>query len=728
MNWVSLSLYRILSHHVGDGVLCINFTVRTQERKNKSLCSIIYKEQIDVNKAGIWCLARWDDSGFFIDDHCFLWHIKCHTKIDLPNFSYFKYWKTTLHKCVITPSIHEYFDNYPEDDYFCNVSLFYPEDSYCLICAPPFYKKWVKVKLYDDSRMLDAVSFCKDEKVCTLFRNGKLGIMHMVPELSTCLSPVTFRAPTDANSEYQMMQLVSWKDQLFLVQQKFGSPSVLEVWKADFETQQFNRVFNLDGFIIFLSRGFSAATSSSLPQEKNHVYFTQNNDHCTLYAFHIGDQSVSPTKQFCIFNRQNSIPLIVRSVCAKNIDSGTGNSKVKKQSSSSKCGIDTTVNCLNSKPADNNICVHLTLDLQREISRYLLSQDAYMNFRLVCKLWRSIAPPLRWKVVDHAAPPSSSSDQESMWLLSLNQNDGFCTFYNPFRKLNCYMINHDLVGCEIRYAKDGWLLVSKGKSLFFLEPSPSSKKIIHLPQRTEDYFCETLSFSASPTDSSAWVIFGITCLDLNQVRISYLRAGDDKWTSMTMDNEVSFLLSCCSPVYFGEQFCVISFDGNVGTFGFLKDGSPYWVIHEFFLLDSPRFSSYSRLFLVQRDQNMLYSVIVTQHNVHVYELDFGGDERVKLVKEVKNWLLFISETSSVAVCGMNVNVDDAVFLPQFNACNDYIYYSLEDAVFKVLKDNGTHKGPQKELLNRVWIRCELAPFYHEPHGKAEQNISMVADD
>ncbi|KAM3291408.1 hypothetical protein P3S67_019697 [Capsicum chacoense] len=688
--------------------------VRAQERKNKSLCSIIYKEQIDVNKAGIWCMARWNDWGFFIDDHCFLWHVKCHTKIHLPNFRYFNDWKSYMYKCVITPSTHEYFDNYPEDDYFCTISLFFNGESCCLICAPPHYKKWVKVKLYDDILLLDAVSFCKDEKICTLFRNGKLGIIQMVPELSTCLSPVTFSAPTDANTEYQMIQLVSRQDQLFLVQQKFGSPSVLEVWKADFETQQFSRVFNLDGFIIFLSQGFSVAISSSLPEEKNHVYFTQNNDHCTLYAFHIGDQSVSPTKQFRIFNRQNSIPLIARSVCAKNIDSSTGKGKMKKLSSSSECGVNTTVNCRNSNPAANNICVHLTLDLQKEISRYLLSQDAYMNFRLVCKLWRSIAPPLRWKVVDHAAPPSSSSpDQESMWLLSLNQNDGLCTFYNPFRNLNCYMSNHDL-----------------GKSLFFLEPSPSSKKIIHLPQRTEEYFCDTLSFSASPTDSSAWVIFGITCLDLKQVRISYLRAGDDKWTSMTMDNEVSFLISCCSPVYFGEQFCVISFDGNVGTFGFLKDGSPYWVIHEFFLLYSPRFSSSSCLFLVQRDQNMLYSVIVTQQqNVRVYELDFGGDERVKLVKEVKNWHFFISETSSVAVCGMNVNVDDsAVFFPSFNVCNDYIYYSLEDAVFKVLKDNGTHKGQQKELLNRVWIRCELAPFYHQPHCKAEQNISMVADD
>ncbi|XP_060217248.1 F-box/kelch-repeat protein At3g18720-like [Lycium barbarum] len=236
-----------------------------------------------------------------------------------------------------------------------------------------------------------------------------------------------------------------------------------------------------------------------------------------------------------------------------------------------------------------------------------------------------------------------------MRLLSLNQKDGLCTFYNPFRNLNCYMSNDDLLGCEIRYAKDGWLLVSRGKSLFLLEPSPSSKQIIHLPRRTEDYFCDTLSFSATPANSSAWVIFGIACLNEYQVRISYLKAGDDNWTSMIMDNEVPFALSCSSPVYFGEEFCVIGdCTGDVGAFGFLEDGNPYWVIHQICPLYSPRISGAHRHFLVLRDQIVLYSVIVTrEHNVRVYELKFGEYESVKLVKEVKNWLLFISEASSL---------------------------------------------------------------------------------
>lgn len=282
-----------------------------------------------------------------------------------------------------------------------------------------------------------------------------------------------------------------------------------------------------------------------------------------------------------------------------------------------------------------------------------------------------------------------------MWLLSLNQKDG----------LTCYMSNDDLLGREIRYSKDGWLLVSRRpRSLFLLDPS--SKKIIHLPDRTNDYNCDTMSFSASPTNSLTWAIFGITCLGMHQVRYSYLRAGDDNWTSMTMDNEVPFIVFS-RPVYFREKFCVAGLRGDVGAFGFLEDGNPYWVIHQIGLLYSPRISSALSQYLVQRDQDVLYSVIMTRdHNVRVYELDFG-DNGVKLVKEVKNWLLFISETSSVAVRDMDVNLDDALFFPSFSKSNDYVYYSLEAAAFKVLKDNSTDIRQQKELLNRVWIRCEL---------------------
>lgn len=359
----------------------------------------------------------------------------------------------------------------------------------------------------------------------------------------------------------------------------------------------------------------------------------------------------------------------------------------------------------NPAAADSNICIRVSQDLQKKISRYLISQEAdYMSFRLVCKLWRSIAPPLRWKVVvDGDDDATRCYDQDSMWLLSLNQNDGLCTFYNPFRNFNCYMSNNDLIGCEIRYAKDGWLLVSKGKSLFFVEPG---KQIIHLPQKADEYFCDIMSFSASPTKSSAWVIFGIALFMSLHVRISYLKKGDDKWTTIIRDG--NFPPSCCSPVYFGEEFCVLSQLGDVGVFGFFKDGTPYWFVHKLSDVYSPPICGACRLFLVQHDEYLLHSVVVTpQYDVHVYELYFPSNIIVKLVKQVKNWLLFTSEASSFGVCGMKVNVDNAVFFPTFNTSNNYTYYSLEDVAFKVLKDNCTEKTQQKELLNRVWIRCEL---------------------
>lgn len=191
---------------------------------------------------------------------------------------------------------------------------------------------------------------------------------------------------------------------------------------------------------------------------------------------------------------------------------------------------------------NSNICDQLSSDLQMQISKYLLTQDArsYMNFRSVCKSWKSVAPRLCWKLNMNTHP--SGSLRDCIWLLSIKREDGLCTLYNPFTNLTCYMNNNHLEGCEIRYSKDGVLLVSRGpRSFFFVEPF--SQRIIRLPDRSEHYCCDTMSFSASPFDSSDWMIFGIVNVDKYGVRISYLRAGDDNWTSMTVNNEVSFLLS-----------------------------------------------------------------------------------------------------------------------------------------------------------------------------------------
>lgn len=366
---------------------------------------------------------------------------------------------------------------------------------------------------------------------------------------------------------------------------------------------------------------------------------------------------------------------------------------------------------------NNNICDLLSLDLQREISQYLLIQDAhsYMNFRSVSKSWKSLAPRLLWKV-DVNTTHSSGSLQDCVWLLSINQEDGLCTLYNPFTNLTCYMNNNELAGCEIRYSKNGVLLVSRGpRSLFFVEPF--RKRIIQLPDQTEDYCCDTMSFSVSPFDSSDWMIFGIVSVDKYRVRISYLRAKDETWTSMIMDNEgIPFLLSCSSPVYSGSEFFVIGQDGNVGVFGFFQGGVYcYWQIKQIAQLYKPRLACVvCRHFLVKCDeQNLLYSVIVggqTREHVRVYQLNFLQNT-VKLVKEFKTWLIFISEASSFFMRSTKLaGLDDALLFPKFNSNGDYIHYSLKDARFKAGKEKCNDICSRKELLGRVWIHSKyLAP-------------------
>ncbi|XP_033510596.1 uncharacterized protein [Nicotiana tomentosiformis] len=685
---------------------------------------------IDVDKEGLICLACRGNWGFFVEDNlsqCFTWNFKSHAKIQLPPIPNFQYLPKNLLKCVLmrstthnTQRLHtsqKRRKNQRLNEYLCNVFVFLKEELYFLVCRSPSYTHWETIKFeknWTNGGLCDAAHFHNGKSlIFTLSRNGKLGVIEDLPKvrMRAPTSPSLSKAPTDGNAMYRRRQLVPYKNQLFLVQQRLGSPTVMEVWNVDFKTEQFKRMFNLDDILIFLSRGYSSVGRARV--QGNCVYFTEydyHKDKFELYVFDFKDQSIflSPQDNLRVRTPHNSIPSLLLAISNKQHNAGD------KQENEL-----THVNCAhNAKEqiVQPNICTQLSLDLQRKISLYLFTEDAhsYKNFRSVCKLWRSLAPCLRWKV---DTTRSSGSVQDCVWLLTINQEDGLCTLYNPFTNLTCYMNNSDLVGCEIRYSKDGLLLVSKGpRSLFFLEPF--TKQIIQLPQRIEDYCSETMSFSVSPCDCSDWIIFGIVCVDEDQVRISYLRAGDDSWTSLTMDNEIPFLLSCSSPVYFGREFCVIGENGgDVGVFGFFEDGNCYWRIQQTAHLYKPRLGAgICRHFLVQSEQNVLYSVIVggqTQQLVRVYELNFLQNT-VKLVKEFKTWLLFISEASSLLMRSTKLGLDDAVLFPNFSSKDDFIHYSLDDATFKAGKDEFNDICHRKELLGRVWIYNKyLIPVLNE---------------
>lgn len=147
--------------------------------------------------------------------------------------------------------------------------------------------------------------------------NGKLGIIEDGPKITMTAPYLLSTVPTDKIAMYKRRQLVSYQNQLLLVQQKLGSPSVIEVWNVDLTTKQFSRMFDLNGMYIFLSRGYSSAIYA--PDQGNCVYFTEDDhDHCIskreeLHAFDFKDQSifVSPQENICIHNAYNSVPSLM---------------------------------------------------------------------------------------------------------------------------------------------------------------------------------------------------------------------------------------------------------------------------------------------------------------------------------------------------------------------------------------------------------------------------------
>lgn len=272
---------------------------------------------VDVNREGLVCSGFRGNWGFFLDNlshQCFLWNSKYHTKVQLPPIPGFQFLGKKLLKYIVTPSdthttqtLHtdQKRRNNPRlNGYLCSVFLFYKREFCFLVCRLPLYDRWetINFDLSWTSGLCDAVYFVEDKCILTLSTNGKLGFIEELPKVTMSASFALSRAaPIDKVAMYRRRQLVSYKNQLLLVQQKLGSSSVMEVWNVDLTTKQFNRMFDLNGIYIFLSRGYSYARYS--PVQGNCVYFTEDdNDQSMskrdeLYAFDLKDQSIFVSNQ-----------------------------------------------------------------------------------------------------------------------------------------------------------------------------------------------------------------------------------------------------------------------------------------------------------------------------------------------------------------------------------------------------------------------------------------------
>lgn len=196
-----------------------------------------------------------------------------------------------------------------------------------------------------------------------------------------------------------------------------------------------------------------------------------------------------------------------------------------------------------------------------------------LSFRSVCKDW-------------HLASPTSSAEIKSHpWLLLCNEGSTNCILYNVTVK-NKYNINlPELQGTICLASNQGWLLLSRGSSIFFFCPFSRSK--IDLPEYPHTKLVDHVAAFSSPPTCQDCVVSIINRCDEKRLELNVIHRGENTWTTHTCnrrDGEGSIgAITCgtyCEQVFYfvdKEVMSLITFspkNDKVKPYKIVKNNNP----------------------------------------------------------------------------------------------------------------------------------------------------------
>ncbi|KAJ6977873.1 hypothetical protein NC653_029690 [Populus alba x Populus x berolinensis] len=198
----------------------------------------------------------------------------------------------------------------------------------------------------------------------------------------------------------------------------------------------------------------------------------------------------------------------------------------------------------------------------------------------------------------------------------------------------------------IRFAKHGWLLVSQGKQVvFFLNPITNQR--IDLPDLPRsEFFFDGISFSESPTSPNCRVL--AIHVQTYWVYPTFIRRGEDSWTSDPIHIESGFVPSYTSPVFHKGCFYFLGQPGCLAVFDPKEEEEEE--LDKWAVLDSPgnpcTSSPISNCYLVDCNGELM-SVFVGYMGqwVRVYMLD-PSSMAWKETKDLGGRVLFLSQVGS----------------------------------------------------------------------------------
>ncbi|OMO96456.1 F-box protein [Corchorus olitorius] len=522
-----------------------------------------------------------------------------------------------------------------------------------------------------------------------------------------------------SSSLFCICGLVESCGELFAV----GRKSIFDtyVYKMDFSLNRGEQVFklSLDRCFAFLGTSlasFSAAefgvgdntiffkeTELGITDDYDYVSSKEKDDDPSLYAFNLADSSLS------VWNTSRGTRTTLQD-----------HSQIRKFNLSRWFQDHDQIHEEKfQEDGESSRWFQLPLDTQILVIQCLSSVYDVMNFRAVCKDWKSLVHPIEWS--PNHGDEDSSPPFEYPWLMFPQGEKGMYNFFDPIANLMHSISIPELENCKVRYSHQGWLLVTRAPySIFFFERF--TKERIELPElgRYEGWF-DAFCVSGTPT-STDWQICAISnSIPRSRSLLIYLmRPGREVWTWFGID--CSYHIPCPSfsnLVFDGECFCYLAKNGKFIYFKIeTTDDHLHCVVKGSSSTSS--FSKYWRQFLVCY-QDELISVWIDQkrNSIDVFKLDSEEDEWVE-VKSLDEKILYLSQTTSLAVeAAAPPEIKNTVQFSMFSDIHGNggnISYSLKVQRFRVYKNSiqgysslGDLYDTKEIFLGGTWIQPLVQP-------------------
>ncbi|XVF70671.1 hypothetical protein PTKIN_Ptkin11bG0181200 [Pterospermum kingtungense] len=290
------------------------------------------------------------------------------------------------------------------------------------------------------------------------------------------------------------------------------------------------------------------------------------------------------------------------------------------------------------------------------------------------------------------------------WLMFADKGNGRAlhTFIAPnLGGRHMMNIPESIIDFDIRYSKEGWLLMSskvEGDLMFFY--NPSRKNLIPVPPRTLWDANHSFGFSRSPTSPAGCIIVGISMGLFSYLNLSR----DEQWHQEWRDDDPYFTPTHTSPVYFNEAFYFLGQEGNLGVLWFEESNDE--LLYHWDILETPTnpCDSFDQSYLLECDGNIFaVSVDNLGEDIGVYKLNKTTMAWHK-VRDIGKYMFFVSSSSSFSMVAKTPGMGNKIYFPKIKG-KEIVYYCLRTGKYGSFgsKQEAANFYSTTEYLCSAWI-------------------------